>query len=85
MTEHNVILVENVPVKDSPVPPKPRPQCCAAAKNGQVWWEDKALGGQGEHQAGWTGVANVSIEARWYLLYNPAFCPMCGKKFPERP
>jgi hypothetical protein len=80
MIQHNVIVVDSVPVTDTP--PKPRPQCC---EDGPVWWEDKALGGQGQHQVGWTGVANVSIPARWYLLYNPNFCPMCGTKLPEKP
>jgi hypothetical protein len=80
MAHHQVELKAVVPVHDTPV--KPRPQCCEAAKDGPVWWEDKSYG-RG-HQAGWSGYATVAMSIRSFWLYNPMFCPLCGTKLPER-
>jgi hypothetical protein len=91
MTDHNVTLHvtttgENgsfevtLPETPPPEPPKPRPSCCPETP---IWWEEREH--PPDHRAGWTGVANVAIQARMFWLYNPKFCPMCGTKLPEKP
>lgn len=85
-----IIINESIPVADSSqqFTPKPRPQCCEAAKSGPIWWEAEAQprpAGAEPVNAGWVGVKNVSIPSRMYWLYNPTFCPLCGTKLAEKP